>query len=77
VAVLVSSFWLPGAWKYLALAGQAGIYGLALSDNILPDNFGLKRLSSPANTFVVLMAAAVAGASVLFVSPNKLWRQTR
>ena len=77
LAILVSSFQLPGVWKYMALVVQAGVYGLALFDGILPDTPVVKRLSSPANTFVVLMAAAVTGASVLFISPQKLWRQTR
>ena len=77
LAILVSSFQLPGVWKYMALVVQAGVYGLALFDGILPDTPVVKRLLSPANTFVVLMAAAVTGASVLFISPQKLWRQTR
>lgn len=78
IAVLISSFFLPGYWKYAALAAQAAIYGLALLDPVLPDGFVLKRLSSPAGTFVVLMAAAVAAAgAALFVPSDRLWKQTR
>jgi len=78
ITLLVSSFFLPDPLKYLALAGQAGFYGLALLDNALPDTSALKRLSSPAGTFVVLMAAAIASAAaVLFGSTDRLWKQTR
>ena len=78
IALLVSSFSLPVPLKYIVLAAQAGFYGLALVDSMLPDASVLKRLSSPAGTFAVLMAAAVAGAAaVLFVSRDKLWKPTR
>jgi cellulose synthase/poly-beta-1,6-N-acetylglucosamine synthase-like glycosyltransferase len=78
IILLVSSFFLPAPLNYLALAAQAGFYGLALLDTALPDASTLKRLSSPVGTFVTLMAAAVASAAaILFVSPDRLWKQTR
>lgn len=78
IALLASSFFLPNPLKYLALAAQAGFYGLALLDIALPDTSVLKRLSSPVHTFVVLMVAAVAGAAAaLFVAPHRLWKHTR
>lgn len=78
VAVVISSFFLPGVWKYVALAAQAGVYSLALLDRLVPEGSGLKRLSSPAGTFLAMMAAAVAGAAArLFVAPDKLWKPTR
>ena len=78
MAVLLSSFVLPNPLKYLVLAVQAGFYGLALLDTVLPDASVLKRLSSPPGTFVALMVAAVASAvAALFVSPDRLWKQTR
>ena len=78
IAVFLASFVLPEPVKYLAVAAQVGFYSLALLNTALPDTSALKRLSSPAGTFVVLMAAAVLGAVlVLFVSPEKLWKQTR
>jgi cellulose synthase/poly-beta-1,6-N-acetylglucosamine synthase-like glycosyltransferase len=78
IAVLLSSFFLPGPLKYWALAAQAVFYGLALLDLALPDTSPLKRLSSPTGTFVALMVAAVlSAAAVLFVSPDRLWKQTR
>jgi len=77
VVLLISSFFVPGPLKYVILAGQAIFYGLALLDRNLPDTSTLKRLSSPANTFVVMMAAAVCAASILFLPAEKLWKPTR
>jgi cellulose synthase/poly-beta-1,6-N-acetylglucosamine synthase-like glycosyltransferase len=78
IALLVSSLFLPSPLNYLALAAQAGGYGLALLDNVLPPASALRRLSSPFGTFVALMAAAFFSAwAVLFISPGKLWKPTR
>jgi len=77
LAVLLSSFALPRPWNYWALAAQAAFYGLAALDTALPDTWWLKRLSSPAGTFVALMAAAACAVSILFVPPERLWRPTR
>jgi cellulose synthase/poly-beta-1,6-N-acetylglucosamine synthase-like glycosyltransferase len=77
IAVFVSSFALPSPLKYLVLLGQIGLYGLAALDRILPDKSPLKRLSSPIGTFVVMMAAALCAASILFIPPDRLWKSTR
>ena len=77
IAVFIASFTLPAPWNYCSLAGQAALYGIAALDRFLPDRSPLKRISSPASTFVVLMAAAFCAASILFVSPEKLWKRTR
>ena len=60
--------------RVLALSIQAGFYGLASMDRIVPEWFPLKRLTSPVRTFVVLMAASFCAAAVLFVPPRKFWR---
>ena len=77
IAVLVSSFLLPSPLNYLALLAQTGFYALAALDSRLPDTGRLKRLTSPVGTFVVMMAAALCAASILFVPPQKLWKRTR
>lgn len=78
IAILISTFFVPTPLIYLALTAQAVVYGLALVDRAVPEASMLKRLSSPAATFVVLMAAAVASVgAVVFVSPDKLWKPTR
>jgi len=59
VVMAVSSIALPGIWAWLALAGQALFYALAALDSWVPAGWKLKRASSIARTFVVLVAAAL------------------
>ena len=40
---------------------------LALLDRLVPSGFALKRLTSPARTFIVMNAAALASVVVFFV----------
>ncbi len=77
LAALLASFGLPSPLRYWVLGGQAFVYCIALVDFFLPDASALKRISAPAGTFVGLMAASIFAASVLFVSPEKLWKPTR
>jgi poly-beta-1,6-N-acetyl-D-glucosamine synthase len=77
IAAFVSALFLPAPWRELALAPQLLIYGLAAVDRWLPDGFALKRLSAPARTFVVLMAASACALSILFLPSTALWRETR
>ena len=69
-----TSFGLPDPWRAIAWCGQAGLYGLAALDGALPESSRLKRTTSPARTFVVLMAASLCAVAVLFVPPRKLWK---
>ncbi len=75
--VAVTSFWLPRPWAEAAIGVQALFYGLALIDHWLPRRLLLKRVSSVCRTFVVLLAAGLCAASILFVPPDSLWKQTR
>jgi cellulose synthase/poly-beta-1,6-N-acetylglucosamine synthase-like glycosyltransferase len=77
LAVLLSSFALPAPLNYCALAAQAAFYALAALDRAVPDTSPLKRLSSTAGTFVVLMAASACTASILFIPAGNLWKPTR
>lgn len=78
VAIAVTGFWLPAGWMVLLVVTvQAVVYGLAAIDTWIPENLPLKRLSSPARTFVVMMMAAVCALSVFIVSPQKLWTPTK
>jgi cellulose synthase/poly-beta-1,6-N-acetylglucosamine synthase-like glycosyltransferase len=77
IAVALSSLWLPEPLRSLALAGQALFYGLALFDYVMPDWLILKRITSPIRTFVVLVAAALVAASILFRSSKSFWKETR
>jgi biofilm PGA synthesis N-glycosyltransferase PgaC len=77
VAAAVSGFFLPPGYRELALAAQAAAYALALADPLIPESFPLKRLTAPVRAFVVLMAAALCGVSILFVPQRTLWKETR
>lgn len=73
LAIGVSSFFLGLPWAAAALAGQALFYGLALVDPCLTDRNPIKRVSTLVRTFVVLMAAALCAASILYRSSDSFW----
>ncbi|HEY7306809.1 MAG TPA: glycosyltransferase [Bryobacteraceae bacterium] len=77
IAIAVSSFALPHSWRGIALVLQVVFYGLAAIDPLVPEHSSLKRISSLVRTFVVLLAAALAGIVVFFVPAQRLWRETR
>ncbi len=74
IALAISSFWLPAPWRMLAIGSQAAFYALAAIDRRLPDSLPVKRLSSPARTFVVLVAAALCAIAIFFVPTRSLWK---
>lgn len=67
---------LPDPFAVLAGGAQAVFYLMALLDPYIPGWFPLKRLSSPARAFGMLMAAALFAVSILFRSPESLWKPT-
>jgi len=71
-----ASFGLPAPWREALLAGQAVFYGLALADVWIVKPRILKRVSSSAHTFLVMMIATLGGLSVLFIPPRTLWKVT-
>jgi cellulose synthase/poly-beta-1,6-N-acetylglucosamine synthase-like glycosyltransferase len=77
LSIFVLSFAVEPVWRASFLAGQILFYGLAAADLVVPERSRLKRVSSPARTFVVLMAAAAMAVSILFVSHKTLWKETR
>lgn len=77
IVCLLASLCLPSALRWLALAGQAGFYGLALLDRWIPDASSPKRATAPIRAVVVLLGAALFAVSVFFVAPEKLWKHTK
>jgi hypothetical protein len=69
--------WLPPPLALPAAAGQVLLYGLAIADPWVGARRGVKRLTSPARTFVVLMIAAARAALVPFTGSAGLWTETR
>ncbi len=74
--VLVTSFFLDEPARTVALRVQTLFYLAAFLDPWIPEQSASKRLTSPICTFVTMMAAAVAGLSVFFVPPQRLWKVT-
>lgn len=67
----------PSSTRGGLLAAEAVFFLLALTDRFFPKGFPLKRVSSPARTFVVMNAASMAGLAVFFLEPTRLWLPTR
>ena len=75
---LVAAWFLPtGPVRACLLAAALLVLALAALDPLLPKRFPLRRISSPARSFVILNVAALLSVMVFFVSPDRLWRPTR
>jgi poly-beta-1,6-N-acetyl-D-glucosamine synthase len=77
LTALASAFWLPSPWRGMVLGGAVAFLALASSDSGLPQGSALKRITSPARTVLVMLAAAFCSISVFVVSPQRLWKRTR
>jgi len=76
LAMAVATFFLPRWWLAAALCAQLGLYGLAAIDPWIGDAAAVKRLSSPARTFLGLMIAAAQAVQIFFIPPRKIWKVT-
>ena len=73
-----ASIALPASlFRTLLLAGELAFVLLAVVNRFVPKGFPLKRLSSPAQTFLVMNAAALMAVTVFFVPATRLWKPTR
>jgi biofilm PGA synthesis N-glycosyltransferase PgaC len=75
---IVGTLLLPGSsirWSLMAV--EFIFFLLALIDGFFAKGFPLKRLSSPARTFVEMHVASMAGLAVFFMEPTRLWLPTR
>jgi glycosyltransferase involved in cell wall biosynthesis len=76
LAFFVLSIAIGPPWRGWLLAAQGCAYALALVDPLISAGFPLKRLSSPAHSFLVMMWAAVLALKVFFAKPQDLWKVT-
>jgi poly-beta-1,6-N-acetyl-D-glucosamine synthase len=76
IVIAVSSFLLPSPALWIAISAQALFYGFALMDGWVPEQSPIKKLTSPARTFCMLMMAALRAVSVFFVPSGELWKVT-
>lgn len=77
LVVAVASVYLPAPVNYIAAFAQVVFYGLALADPWIPEHGIVKRISSPARTFCMLMAASLWAASVVFIPSSRMWKTTQ
>lgn len=78
LAAIVCTVALP--WERVRnffLWDEGDLLILALLDGWLPTWFPLKRISSPARTFLLMNAASLAAIAVFFVPAQTLWKPTR
>jgi cellulose synthase/poly-beta-1,6-N-acetylglucosamine synthase-like glycosyltransferase len=64
-------------FRSFLLVDECVLAVLALVDYVVPKRFPLKRISSPARTFLTMNAAALLALPVLFVAPGTVWKPTR
>ncbi len=75
---IVGTLMLPGSsFRWSLIAAEFIFFLLALIDGFFAKGFPLKRLSSPARTFVEMNVASMAGLAVFFMEPTRLWLPTR
>ena len=76
--IWIATLALPSSsFRSFLLLDEILFVALALLDRYIPRWFPLKRVSSPARTFLTMNAAAVLALAVFFVPPETLWRPTR
>jgi cellulose synthase/poly-beta-1,6-N-acetylglucosamine synthase-like glycosyltransferase len=64
-------------FRTFLLVDELALAVLALVDGVLPKGFPLKRISSPARTFLTMNAAALLALVSLFAAPGTLWKPTQ
>jgi cellulose synthase/poly-beta-1,6-N-acetylglucosamine synthase-like glycosyltransferase len=75
---LLAAWLLPDtSIRSTLLSAALMVLVLAALDPFLPKTFALRRMASPARSFVVLNAAALLSVLVFFVPPKILWKPTR
>ena len=68
---------MRAGWGRRGLIAVAAFYLLAVLDLAIPTGVSIKRLTSPAWTFTVLMAASLCAVSILVRPSGDFWVQTR
>jgi cellulose synthase/poly-beta-1,6-N-acetylglucosamine synthase-like glycosyltransferase len=73
-----ATFALPaGRFRLVLLISELTGLALALLDGLLPRRSLLRKISSPARSFLIVNAASLLSVMVFFVRPETLWRPTR
>ncbi len=65
------------SFRSVLLFLEFGLAAMGLLDRFLPRAFPLRRISSPANSFLTMNAAALLSGMVFFIPPERFWQPTR
>ena len=69
---------LPASpFRRFLVMDELALVALAALDYLVPKGFFLKRISSPARTFLAMNLASLLAVAVFVVAPETLWRPTR
>lgn len=78
LVVFCATFGVENArFRTFLLVNEALLAALVLLNPLIPKSFPLKRLSSPARSFLVMNAAALCSVVVFVVPATRLWAPTR
>ena len=78
LSVWIATLALPrSGFRRFLFVDELVFVALALLDRLIPRGFILKRISSPARTFLAMNLAAMLSIVVFFVPPATLWKPTR
>ena len=78
LVVYAATLALPASpFRRFLLIDELALVVLAALDYLVPKGFFLKRISSPARTFLAMNLASLLAVAVFVVPPETLWRPTR
>lgn len=78
IAMPAAALAMPDSWFRTAiLAASAAFAGLALMNSLVPARWPLKRLSSPARTFLAMNLASLVSVGVFFLPAGAIWKPTK
>jgi cellulose synthase/poly-beta-1,6-N-acetylglucosamine synthase-like glycosyltransferase len=63
-------------FRNFLLVDEAALVVLALVDGVVPKGFPLKRISSPARTFLTMNSAALLAVGFSLAAPRTVWKPT-
>lgn len=73
----VSAIFLRVPWSFVMTVPQLLLWGAALVDPLIPPRANIKRLTTPARAFAVLIFSALAALRIIVTPPGRLWVETR
>lgn len=78
LALVAATLALPqSSFRWSLIAGYVAVITIAVADRFVPRRIALKRLTSPAASFLAMNTASILALAVFFRPPQRLWVTTR